>query len=745
MNGISVRTLIILAIIVFAGLFLRTFLLSGKSFFIDEIYQITWAKGYEADHFYGVNADQLGIRLNPKGLKDAFYTVHRHNPPLNALLLNLWLRTTGASSDSGIRFMYVLFGSLTVLVVFFIGRELFSPDVGLWAAALTALSPFHVYYSQEANHYAAAVFFMALSYLFYFRWLKTLNWRDAALYIVATTIALFGHYYVIISVAFQLLGLIAMRGIGWKAIVSASPVVVVLFLFGLDMNAIRAQIADSTPSAFSGIFGGLGYFLDRLHANLLFHWIGEAGNHSFPTWLGVPFLVIVFTVITLGLIKQRDKRIVWVAGLNAVGPLAVIFIAYWFMLKNQILWPRYGIFCSFLLYLMVSIWLADEPRHLARRASAAIIIFAMIFGLYHYYFKFKKQDWKQVAEIVSTVGNERDPVIVFLPNGVYPLAHYLNTDNVLYGVFDGPDLEGQIGEATAGKDAAWIVVAWAGNNSAVPRIKKYLACDFTRQVDYPVDGIEVVRYFNRPSADSAINENCGLLNSFEAAEDCVVFPDTNEILVRGWIDARDTDSKVGLYMDGNDIGDAVIISRPDKDGSTLPDDRKGIKRLWFEKVVSMTGRPDGIAFMMLPFVRSGGAIMTGRNSLMCLKKERIAGSGTDADFRFKGNIETPEEGKRTGAREILVRGWIFSTKGISSLSYEIDGKEVKRSRMHGYYRPDVAQAFKDVDTRVATYSGFGGAISVTGDGRHVLVIRAIQPDGSSQTLPSREFFLTNPR
>ncbi len=84
------------------------------------------------------------------------------NPPLYHLLLYFWVKLTG-SSVFALRFLSLVLGVLTVSLVYRLARLAFGELVGFLAALLCAISPFLVYYSQEARMYALATFFTTLS------------------------------------------------------------------------------------------------------------------------------------------------------------------------------------------------------------------------------------------------------------------------------------------------------------------------------------------------------------------------------------------------------------------------------------------------------------------------------------------------------------------------------------------------------------------------------------------------------
>jgi mannosyltransferase len=72
--------------------------------------------------------------------------------PVYHLMTAGWIRVAG-DSELSLRWLSVAFGVLTVALVYAVGVRLFSREVGLLGAAITAFDPFQVYYSQEARMY----------------------------------------------------------------------------------------------------------------------------------------------------------------------------------------------------------------------------------------------------------------------------------------------------------------------------------------------------------------------------------------------------------------------------------------------------------------------------------------------------------------------------------------------------------------------------------------------------------------
>ncbi|GEM_PF-3346200 len=74
------------------------------------------------------------------------------------LLIQHYVMKLG-SSDFLTRVPAAIFGTLTIPIMFILGRRLFDNMTGITASALGAISFFHIYYSREAYFYSPAVFF----------------------------------------------------------------------------------------------------------------------------------------------------------------------------------------------------------------------------------------------------------------------------------------------------------------------------------------------------------------------------------------------------------------------------------------------------------------------------------------------------------------------------------------------------------------------------------------------------------
>jgi hypothetical protein len=78
-------------------------------------------------------------------------------PPLHFIVLRYAMQLFGASITT-IRAVPSLFGVLSIIIIALLGRLIVNWRVGVMAALLLALSPFHIYYSLEVRPYSETIF-----------------------------------------------------------------------------------------------------------------------------------------------------------------------------------------------------------------------------------------------------------------------------------------------------------------------------------------------------------------------------------------------------------------------------------------------------------------------------------------------------------------------------------------------------------------------------------------------------------
>ncbi len=116
------------------------------------------------------------------------------HPPLYYILLHFWMSIFGDSPFAA-RSLSAGFGVISACLIYVIGRQSFSGKVGLWAAALVAVAPFQIFYSQEARMYAPLGTFSLLSFYFFLSITRKPKPRHYVGYTITNACLLYTHYF----------------------------------------------------------------------------------------------------------------------------------------------------------------------------------------------------------------------------------------------------------------------------------------------------------------------------------------------------------------------------------------------------------------------------------------------------------------------------------------------------------------------------------------------------------------------
>jgi len=209
--------LILLVLILLLAFGTRVHDLDGQSMWNDEGLSV-----FRARQSLGTVAGNI-ITIDGADTRDT-------NPPLYFLLLHGWLRLAG-DSVFALRYLGLLLAVLSVPLIFRLGALTFGRGAGLVAAFFLALSPFHVWQSQEMRNYSLLLFFNLAAVLGLVRFLKGHavggRWRWLLLWALSSLLGIYTHYFGFFVFAF---GVLALTVLGLRGRLSRlSPRLLALF------------------------------------------------------------------------------------------------------------------------------------------------------------------------------------------------------------------------------------------------------------------------------------------------------------------------------------------------------------------------------------------------------------------------------------------------------------------------------------------------------------------------------------
>jgi mannosyltransferase len=243
------------------------------------------------------------------------------NPPLYYVLAWAWAKVFG-SGEFELRSLSALFGTAVVPVAYLIGRELASRRAGLILAAIAAVNPMLIWYSQEARSYALLVLFGALSFYFFLRALDQARGRDLALWALSSALALCSHYFAVFPVGIEAAWLlIALRSF-WRLVLPALALVAatgaaLLPLLSSQVNATHIGWIEKSPLPTRFLEAGTSFLIGETG-----HVIAEPVRYGFAL---APAAAVAAALVLLAL--RGDPRERYGAGIALVVGLGVVGLA----------------------------------------------------------------------------------------------------------------------------------------------------------------------------------------------------------------------------------------------------------------------------------------------------------------------------------------------------------------------------------------------------------------------------------
>ncbi|GBC60941.1 hypothetical protein DENIS_1901 [Desulfonema ishimotonii] len=452
---------VLLAAILCLSFILRIYDLGGESIWLDEGYSVSFAKMKTGEIFC---------------LQDT-------NPPLYYMILHWWIGIFGTSEFS-IRFPSVIFGVLSVGMMFVAGKQLFDEETGVLAALLMGISAFHVYYSQEARTYSFLVFLTLASMFFFVNLIRRNRISDLAGYVLFSVLLVYAHIYGSFVVLAQNLYVILLgipfrkeaRGILKKWVVGQ---VAVAGLFALWLPMLLSAMQEVHQ----------GFWLEEPSVGAVLETMMLYSGHL----LFLPYIFLaVFSIFSCEKIRRKrggqnifqlsegQQWRVRTVNMESAGLLWVWLIIPLMVpvvisrISTPIYHTRYAISSSVALYLLVAGGIVNI-RH--RRIKVAVIGFIAMFSLLYVvktYIRVDKEPWRDVAKYVDMNAKDGDLVLFNrercldltfdyysgkkgLVKKPFPRdTRFVNAENIR-----------ELGPAVGGFDRVWLILSHTGDRQGL--------------------------------------------------------------------------------------------------------------------------------------------------------------------------------------------------------------------------------------------------------------------------------------
>jgi len=338
-----------------------------------------------------------------------------NSPPLWYVFVWVFSRVAG-TGEIALRLPSALAGIATVPVAWGIGHELAGRRAAILTAALVAVNPLFVWYSQEARAYAFFVLFTALAMLCCLRAGREPTPRRLALFALSGSLALLSHYFAVFLLAPMGLWLLWRRRLRATLLALAALVAVGLTLVPL----VLAQGGHGTQ------WIGEWALSARLEAIPQYYLTGYSAA---PLGHGVELLVALAILAGLGLglwrvLEPREERgALFALVIAACGVLLPLVLA---LLGADYLAPRNLVAAMVPLSAAIAVIVAASRGGRAGIALSALIVGAFLALSVDVDLspRLQRGDWRGVARVLrGTPAGER--VITTVELGAAPLEYYL--------------------------------------------------------------------------------------------------------------------------------------------------------------------------------------------------------------------------------------------------------------------------------------------------------------------------------
>ena len=461
---ILTKWLPILLILFFASI-LYFYQINRESLWIDEIWSIIYAKKHPFASF---------------------------NRALYPILLSVWMRF--GDNEAWLRSLSVVFGLISIWLIYQLGMRLADRATGLIAALLLTLSPLVINHAQEVRMYVLSMCLGLGGSLILTFLLKRpkislcLWWLSLRIMAVLTT-----PINILLLLPDALI-------LGWQFFSQPEKKLIVLkkwfWLFGILIIPAVIIIKDVVPPLieFLGVpefshqigiaafFGAITRFT-ILYLNSPVEQLSWFYEHIFVN------LYALVLVILLGVAWFNRKKLTalwWIAAWGFCPSIAIFALSQFF----PTLWgvDRYILFTAPYIFIIlakgfIQVW---RWRKIVAVAIAAIYVIAVSGSLIRHYNLPYREDWRGVAQTITIAGQPNDAIALFPEQYLVALDYYYQGANPIFTIempprekyfrpIDKPSLEKMLNELPKFHARLWLVFAWAhtsieDRNNIVPSV-----------------------------------------------------------------------------------------------------------------------------------------------------------------------------------------------------------------------------------------------------------------------------------
>lgn len=447
---VPARWTIFIGCLLLLAFFVRLYYIDAKSLWWDETLSVHRA------------SKDIGYVISNKITIFEDVTIDQH-PPLYFLLLHLSIVAFG-NSEFSVRFISSAFILLAVPLSYQVGKQIWSRQAGIFSALAVAVSPFYLWYAQEARPYALVALLTTLSTYLLLKSTLTRSRRFLAGYVLVTGALLATHYLTAILIFAQAvyLTIYLIRAGDMRTAIGINS------LFALVL-ALAFQASYAARSYFAQPGDPLAISIESVVRDIIVTFTFGVTVDQFAV---LPFAVAIAVVAIVTVIvdarRQARKHIslLWIC---IVVSLAAIYVI---SLYKSVYGTRYVTFLAPMYYVVLGSGGAQLYRRhrLIGAAFGLCVLASAAFGGYDYFFidNNDKQDYRNTARYIQDHAKPDDAIVLDGKRIVTAFEYYLKGDYALYGVPKWPTTDRKVvsrelREIAARHPRIWLVLSMSGD------------------------------------------------------------------------------------------------------------------------------------------------------------------------------------------------------------------------------------------------------------------------------------------
>ncbi len=413
----------VLFLIISIGIFLRIYNLGRQSIWLDE------ARAFS-------RANKSTYELWNNQIKES-------SPPLYDILLHYFLSSLNKKEEFQLRLLSVIFGILLIPFAFIVGRSIFNQRVGLFFSLLIAISPYHIYYSQDAKMYSLLAVLSLGSFFFYYLSLEKEKITYWISYASITVLLIYCHNYAFLLLAAQIFIYLFF----YKKFRSLLPrfiltnLIMLLFSIPRITCLFQQSFMDFNPWINAPKIDDIIYTF-KYFSLLCWHM-----KVTFPLKLALSIILPIYIVILTAAIfvKNNDKepeakKISDSQKLTILlfYLLITLIIALLVSLKKPIyIAGRYDMSVFPAFFLIIGFGLDKIKKSIRRNYFLGAILVAIFICLHNYYFIFRKSNDREVADYARTRINKNE-IWIFTDLSLPTFRYYCEKEGFFPNVLSFP-------------------------------------------------------------------------------------------------------------------------------------------------------------------------------------------------------------------------------------------------------------------------------------------------------------------